>query len=118
VIVAYGVNNMLPGPDYWGCDGDLDDFRQAMKHILSELQASLPGIPVYVGAILPTPRVSEETRAAWNQVLIDETAAHGDVFVDASGVLDLRTDYEDDRHPNNRGHAKIASYWLDSLSAA
>jgi GDSL-like Lipase/Acylhydrolase family len=118
VVLAYGTNNMLPGPDYWGCDSDLADFRSAIESILSQLDEGLPGVPVYVGAILPTPRVTEETRSDWNQVLIDEAAQHGALYVDASSTLDISTDYVDDRHPNNRGHADIAAVWFEAIAAA
>jgi lysophospholipase L1-like esterase len=111
VIVAYGTNDMLPGPDFFGCDATMETFREAMDAMLTELEQGLPGVPLYLGAILPTARVPEATRAEWNAVLHEVAAAHGTPVVDPSPALDLALDYADGLHPHNRGHASIAAVW-------
>ena len=40
--------------DFYGCHPTIQQFQAAMDNMLTELQTSLPGIPIYVGAILPT----------------------------------------------------------------
>jgi lysophospholipase L1-like esterase len=116
VVVAYGVNDILG--DFFGCKPSLREFRRAMDRIVLDLQASLPGVPIYLGAILPTPAVPEDTRAKWNQVIQNVAIQDGAAFVDPSSVLDPAVDYVDDLHPNNGGAEKIAAYWSGAILAA
>ena len=115
VIVAFGMNDMIPGVDYYGCDDTLQQFKTGMDTILTGIAAGLPGVPVFVGAITPTTEVDEATRAAWNAALADVAAHHGVPVVDASSVLTAPDDFGDAIHPNNRGHRDMADYWNAAL---
>jgi lysophospholipase L1-like esterase len=111
VIVAFGANDMAPGPDIQGCDPSVDEFRQAMQRVLASLRSGLPDAAIFVEAILPTASIHESIRSAWNASLRNAARAAGVPFVDPSKTLDPKIDYEDAIHPNNRGHRKIAAYW-------
>ncbi len=115
VIVAFGVVDMAPGPDRDGCDPTLDEFAAAMDYILSNLESGLPGVPIYVGAILPTDRVTAATRKQWNARLAQVVGSQGLQLINASSVLSFRTDITDGLHPNDRGHADIAAYWNKAM---
>jgi len=116
VMVGFGTNDMLPGVDYFGCDDDIDQFKAGIDSILAQLATGLPGVPVYVEAIIPTGKVDETTRAAWNQALQDAAAAHSVPVVDPSALLTPLPDYADPIHPNNRGHQEMADYWNAALA--
>jgi len=117
VIVALGVNDMIPGADFWGCNPTMDQFRAAMDDIISKLQAGLPGTPISLSAILPTTKVDDATRAQWNAVISGAATAHRVAYVDPSGQLSIATDYADGIHPNNWGHAKLAAFWAKTLTS-
>jgi lysophospholipase L1-like esterase len=110
VVVAWGVNDALgAGPS---CPrASPSDFSAAMDSIVSQLQQALPAVPIYLGAIILTPRLDDATRAQWNQAIQDVAATHGVGYVDPSSALTFETDYRDKLHPNNGGAAKIAAYW-------
>ncbi|MBI4261764.1 MAG: hypothetical protein HY658_14510 [Actinobacteria bacterium] len=116
VILAYGTNNMIPGPDAFGCDTTLEEFRDGIHSILSQIAAELPGVPVRLGTIPPTSRVTDEDRAAWNQVLADEAAEHGVPLVDPNQTLFFPVDFADTLHPHSGGHEEIASAWYQALA--
>jgi hypothetical protein len=61
--------------------------------------------------------VKESVRSKWNEVLREVTAAHSDVFVNPSSVLNTSTDYANALHPNQRGHDKLAQRWISELSS-
>jgi len=109
------VVDMAPGPDRDGCDPTLDEYASAMREILSTIQQALPDVPIYVGAILPTDRVTAAKRKQWNERLAQVVAGLGLPLVNASSVLSFRTDITDGLHPNDRGHADIAAYWNKAL---
>jgi hypothetical protein len=118
VIVAYGMEDMLPGADASGCSATLASFEAAMATILASLQRHLPSAKLYVQAILPTSLVDAKTRAAWNAVLAAAAHAHGAVFVDPGTDLNRATDYAGPVLPNNRGQAKLAAAWEGALASS
>ncbi len=115
VIVAFGTNDMIPGADFYGCDDTLAQFRSAVESILGTVGSGLPGVPVFVEAIVPTTKVDDATRAKWNQALSAAAKDHGDRVIDPSSVLQRPADYADEVHPNNRGHEDMAEYWNDAI---
>jgi hypothetical protein len=117
VIVAFGTNDMIPGPDAQGCDPTLGRFRAAMHSILSRLRLSLPGVPIYVQAILPTLSISDSTRSLWNTALQSAATANNLPFVEPGAHLSTTTDYSGPIYPNNRGAQKIADFWNSFLLA-
>jgi GDSL-like Lipase/Acylhydrolase family len=115
VIVAFGTNDLLPGPDAQGCAATLKQFGAAMDSILSQLRQGLPGIPIYVQAILPLAKVNDSTLKLWNAELQRVTQANQVAFVDPARSLDTTTDFANPSFPNNGGAQKIANFWNTRL---
>jgi hypothetical protein len=114
VIVAFGVNDMITGPNGWGCTTDLDGFIAAMGEILAGTDTL--AVPVFVSAILPTGRVREATRAIWNAALEAEVGAHAATWVDPTVVIDFPADFVEGLHPTRPAHARLAEFWAGVLS--
>jgi lysophospholipase L1-like esterase len=113
VIVSFGGSDMAPGPGDPACKSSLTTYKSAMASIIDELKLGLPAVPIYLQAILPSPRYKDDVRQQWNEALDALAAAHGATFVDPSQELKPGFDYS--TLPNNRGHAKIADYWNQLL---
>jgi len=113
VVVAFGVNDVLG--DFYGCKPTMDQFHAAMESTVDQLQSRLPGIPVYLGSILPTVKIPEDVRTQWNQVIEDVALEHGLLYLDPSVQLNMAVDYQSPLHPNNSGAAKIASAWARAI---
>jgi len=110
VIVAFGTNDLLPGPDAEGCNPSIRQFGAAMDSILSQLRRGLPAVPIYVQAILPTTKVSDASLNLWNATLQRVAQAHHIPFVDPGSGLNTTTDFAPP-FPNNGGAQKIAEFW-------
>src|SRR5262245_31905260 len=85
VIVAFGV---VDTQTFGDCHANLPQFRAAMDRMLTALRAGVaPGVPIYVSAILRSKNLGEADRADYNDVLADEAAQHGSVYVDPSPAI-------------------------------
>jgi hypothetical protein len=114
IILAFGSSDMIPGPDALGCDPTMDQFGSAIDSILGQIQTRLPGVPLFVQAILPTVGVPEATRTAYNDLLKKKAEDRGARFVDVSSKLSSATDYAG-LYPNNLGAQAIADAWNSLL---
>jgi lysophospholipase L1-like esterase len=114
VLVAYGTNDITG--DIFHCRGTIDQFRTAIDSILDQLAAGLPGVPVFVGAILPRAGAAGTKRPMFNQVLAEEVLKDHVQFVDPSGSVTLPDDFVDGLHPNTGGYAMLASFWLSEFA--
>jgi GDSL-like Lipase/Acylhydrolase family len=115
VIVAIGTDDMIQGPGLNACNSTVQAFGRAIGTIVSGIQEGLPGVPVYVQAIAPTPGVPDSTRRQWNAVLKQASLSHSVPFLNPSPLLRPQTDFAGFYYPNNRGAQKIAEFWNASL---
>jgi hypothetical protein len=112
VIVSFGADDMASGSGP-ACPSSPRTYGEAIAAILDGLRAGLPGVPIYVQAILPSNRTTAAARAAWNVESKAAAEAHGAVYVDPGSLLIPRIDYAD--LLNNRGHVKVARTWVTLL---
>ncbi len=116
IILAFGASDMIPGPDSLGCNPTIDQFGSAMDSIIGQIQSRLPGVAIFVQAILPTAGVPDATRKTYNDLLRKKAEDRGARYVDVGSKLSLATDFAG-LYPNNLGAQVIADAWNGILTA-
>jgi hypothetical protein len=115
IILAFGSSDMIPGPDPQGCNPTIDQFGTAIDSILGQITSRLPGVPVFVQAILPTAGVPDATRKMFNDLLKKKADDHGARYVDVSSKLSATADFAG-LYPNNLGAQVMADAWNTVLN--
>jgi hypothetical protein len=114
VIVSFGASDIAPPPPAAiACHVTLAKYTAAMTSIIDQLHRKLPGVPIYVQAILPSTKVDKVVRGKWNAALKALVSGHGATYFDPGAGLFPNIDYAD--FLNNRGHEKIAKNWASLL---
>lgn len=117
ILLFVGTNDMDPnlGKDQDKAPGEMGDT-------IDGLVKACPDAAILVAQITTstTPQMAENI-AKYDEALVPvvkkRTDAGNHVYlVDMSKLLDTKTDFHDDRHPNDVGHKKLAAKWYEALN--
>jgi lysophospholipase L1-like esterase len=117
ILLFVGTNDMDPnmGKDQDKAPGEMGDT-------IDGLVKACPDAAILVAQITTstTPKMAENI-AKYDEALVPIVKKRTDAgkhvyLVDMSKLLDIKTDFHDDRHPNDVGHKKLAAKWYEALN--